>query len=133
VIDFSVVLLNETRRSKTAMKTARLILVLFILLGFSVAILAQEATQTGEELFKQNCSPCHPNGGNIFNKQKTLSKKDREANKINNAADIVRKMRNPGAFDFHPNQWSGMKVFDRKTLSDKDAEEIAKYVIATFN
>jgi cytochrome c6 len=115
------------------MKTAQFIIVLSILLGFSAGLFAQEASQTGEALFKQNCSPCHPNGGNIFNKQKTLFKKDREANKINNAADIVKKMRNPGAFDFHPNRWSGMKVFDRKTLSDRDAGEIATYIIETFN
>jgi mono/diheme cytochrome c family protein len=115
------------------MKKTRLVLVLFILLGLAAALYAQEAAQTGEQLFVKNCSPCHPNGGNILNNQKTLFRKDREANGIKTAADIVGKMRNPGAFDFHPNKWSGMKVFDEKTLSQEDAEKIAEYIVRTFN
>lgn len=114
------------------MKTARLFLALLILMGFAVALFAEEAQQTGEVLFKQNCSTCHPEGGNIFNKDKTLSEKDREMNNIKTADDIVKKMRNPGAFDFHPNQWSGMKIFDEKKLSDEDARKIAEYVIKRF-
>ncbi len=115
------------------MKTARLLLILSLLLGLAAALSAEEAQKTGEALFKQNCSPCHPDGGNILNKEKTLSKKDREMNNIRTADDIVKKMRNPGAFDFHPNQWSGMKIFDDKKLSDEDARNIAEYVLKTFN
>ena len=115
------------------MKTVRLFLALLMLVGFAVALSAEEAQQSGEALFKQNCSSCHPEGGNIFDRDKTLSKKDREMNNIKTADDIVKKMRNPGAFDFHPNQWSGMKIFDEKKLSDGDARKIAEYVIKTFN
>ncbi len=115
------------------MKAVRLFLALLMLSGFAVALFAAEAQQTGEALFKQNCSPCHPDGGNILNKNKTLSKKDREMNNIKTADDIVKKMRNPGAFDFHPNQWSGMKIFDEKKLPDEDARKIAEYVLKTFN
>jgi len=75
---------------------------------------------------------CHPKGGNIFKPQKTLFKKDREANNIKSAKDIVRKMRNPGIVATHPDEWSGMKLFDEKTISDKDALEIADYIIKTF-
>ncbi len=120
-------------RNGISMKTARLFLVLLVLLGFAVALFAGEAEQTGEALFKQNCSPCHPDGSNIFNKSKTLFKKDREMNNIKTADDIVKKMRNPGAFDFHPSQWSGMKVFDETKLSDRDARKIAEYILKTFN
>ncbi len=116
-----------------SMKAARLFMVLFLLLGFTAALFAEDAGQTGETLFRKNCSACHPDGGNIFNKQKTLSKKDREMNKIYTADDIVKKMRNPGAFDFHPNKWSGMKVFDEQKLSDTDAGKIAQYILRTFN
>ena len=115
------------------MKTARLILILLLLMGLAAALSAEEAQQTGEALFKHNCSPCHPDGGNIFNKDKTLSKKDREMNNIKTADDIVKKMRNPGAFDFHPNKWSGMKMFDEKKLPESDAIKIAEYIIKTFN
>jgi cytochrome c6 len=115
------------------MKTMRLLFVLLMLLGFVAAPFAEEADQTGEALFKKNCAPCHQDGGNILNKQKTLFKKDLEANKIYTAGDIVTKMRNPGAFDFHPNKWSNMTVFDDKKLSDEDARKIAEYIIKTFN
>ena len=77
----------------------------------------------GEALFKQHCSPCHADGGNIVNPQKTLHKKDREANGVKSVTDIVGKMRNPGP---------GMTKFDEKTLPDKDAQVIAEYVLKTF-
>ncbi len=115
------------------MKTALIFIVLSILSGFAGAPFAEEAQQTGEALFQQNCSPCHPDGGNIFSRDKTLSKKDREKNNIRTADDIVKKMRNPGAFDFHPNQWSGMKIFDEKKLPDADARKIAEYILKTYN
>ncbi len=84
---------------------------------------AKGAGKTGEALFKQNCSPCHADGGNIVNPQKTLHKKDREANGVKTASDIMGKMRNPGP---------GMTKFDENTISDKDAKEIANYILKTF-
>jgi cytochrome c6 len=80
--------------------------------------------KSGEALFKEHCTMCHADGGNIINPKKTLHKKDREANNILSEEDIVRVMRNPGP---------GMTAFDDKTISDKDAQEIAKHVIKTFN
>jgi cytochrome c6 len=117
-----------------SMKTARLLLVLLMLLGFAVALFAEEAEQTGEALFRQNCSSCHPDGGNILNKNKTLSKNDREMNNIKTADDIVKKRRNPESLDLsHPNHWCGMKVFDETKLSDRDLRKIAEYILKTFN
>ncbi len=78
----------------------------------------------GTELFKQHCFPCHPDGGNVINPQRTLHKKDREANGVKTATDIVDKMRNPGP---------GMTKFDEQTIPDADAREIAEYVAKTFN
>lgn len=77
----------------------------------------------GEGLFKQHCSICHPDGGNIINPQKTLHKKDREANNVKTAKDIINKMRNPGP---------GMTKFDETMISDKDAKQIAEYILETF-
>jgi cytochrome c6 len=114
-------------------KLMSLFLVLLLFFGFEVVLFAEDSGRTGEELFRQNCLPCHPDGGNIFNKQKTLFRKDREKSGIKTAEDIVEKMRNPGAFDFHPDKWSGMKIFDRQKLSDADAKEIADYIMKTFN
>jgi cytochrome c6 len=79
--------------------------------------------QAGGALFKQHCALCHANGGNIVNAQKTLHKKDREANGIKSATDIITTMRKPGP---------GMTKFDEKTVSNKEAHEIAEYILKTF-
>jgi cytochrome c6 len=73
--------------------------------------------------FEEHCAACHKDGGNIVNPKKTLSKKDREANGVKSAADIVKLMRNPGP---------GMTKFDEKTVPDKEAKAIANYVVKTF-
>jgi cytochrome c6 len=103
----------------------------FILLSIlAIAVLVSGTSSTasglenkGEELFKQHCSVCHPDGGNIVNPQQTLHKKVREANGVKTASDIVKKMRNPG---------QGMTQFDEKTIPDKYAKEIAGYILKTF-
>ncbi len=85
------------------------------------AIFAKESK--GEALFKQHCAVCHPDGGNIVNPQFTLHKKDRDAHGVKTAKDIIGKMRKPGP---------GMTMFDEKTIPNKDAKEIAEYVLKTF-
>jgi len=80
--------------------------------------------KTGEELFVQHCTVCHPAGGNIINPEKPLHRKSREANGIKTAEDIIATMRNPGP---------GMNKFDEKTISDQKARAIAEYVLKTFN
>lgn len=77
----------------------------------------------GEELFKKHCVVCHANGGNTVNPKKPLTRKEREANGIKTAQDVIRNMRNPGP---------GMTKFDEKTIPAKDAKAIADYVIKTF-
>ncbi len=84
----------------------------------------KEQVKKGESLFKQYCSSCHADGGNSVNPQKTLHKKDLEANGVKTASDITGKMRNPGP---------GMMQFDEKTITDKEAKEIAEYILTTFN
>jgi len=79
--------------------------------------------KSGEELFQQHCSVCHPDGGNTVDPQETLHKKDLDANKIKKPGDIVKKMRHPGP---------GMTQFDKKTVPDKDAKKIAEYILKTF-
>ncbi len=77
----------------------------------------------GKKEFEEHCAVCHKDGGNTINPAKTLSKKDRMANKVKSAADIVKLMRKPGP---------GMTPFDAKTISDKEAKAIAEYIIKTF-
>ncbi len=106
------------------MKRGVIVTVTVCALGAFAAVgLAAEAKGKGEALFKEKCAACHPGGGNVMNAKKTLKKKDLTANKIRNAADIVKYMRNPGP---------GMTKFDAKSLPDKDAKEIASYILKTF-
>lgn len=79
---------------------------------------------TGEQLFKQYCAACHPDGGNTVNPNKTIKAQDLAArSNITKPEDIVKVMRNPGP---------GMNKIDEATLSDKDARKIGEYVLATF-
>jgi cytochrome c6 len=87
---------------------------------------------SGEALFQQHCAACHPGGNNVLNPKKTLHKKDLEANNILTAQDIVNKIRNPGPAPTHPQEWAGMRSFDRKTIPDEDAIKIANYILETF-
>jgi cytochrome c6 len=104
------------------------IVMLLVLCGVSLLVLGMQETtgaagRSGEELFKEHCAVCHPDGGNIVNPKKTLHGKDLAANKVTSEDDIMRIMRNPGP---------GMLTFDKKTVSDRDARAIAKYVMSTF-
>lgn len=109
------------------MKTLRKIGVLVVSVGlvFPAAGLyaAEKKESKGAKLFQQNCAACHPDGGNIISPAFTLHKKDRDAHGVKTARNIVGKMRNPGP---------GMTRFDTKTISDKDAEEIAEYILKAF-
>ncbi len=84
---------------------------------------AEKKESAGAKLFEQHCAACHPKGGNIINPAFTLQKKSRDAHGVKTAKDIVGKMRKPGP---------GMTAFDAKTISDKDAMQIAEYIIKTF-
>lgn len=92
-------------------------------LALGAAGTAKESSKKGEALFKQHCTACHPDGGNIINPQKTLHRKSLEANNVKSAKDIINKMRNPGP---------GMTKFDEKMIPEKDAKEIAEYILKTF-
>lgn len=78
---------------------------------------------SGEELFKQHCAVCHPDGGNIIKPEHTLQKKSLEKHGIKDWKGIVKNMRKPG---------EGMTKFDAKTIPDKDAKAIADYILKTF-
>jgi cytochrome c6 len=84
---------------------------------------AQEPAGDGEALFKQYCSPCHPNGGNVSDPKRTLYVSVLRKKQITTPEDIVRIMRNP---------LSRMIRFDPATLSDREARAIAEYVLKTF-
>ena len=97
----------------------------FCLLAFSTSVHATQADKKirGGAEFKEHCAACHANGGNIIKADKTLSRRDREKHGIKTANDVIKIMRKPG---------KGMTVFDKKTLSDKEAKAIADYIMKTF-
>jgi len=78
----------------------------------------------GEVAFNKYCAACHPNGGNIIEPNKTLSKKHREKNGKKTVDSIIKMMRNPTG--------AGMAVFDVNSLPEKDAKMIAEYIVNTF-
>ena len=114
------------------MSLLSIVIISIFVCAFSLGAQDESAEHPGRQLFINNCSPCHPDGDNIINPQKTLRKKDLDANKITTAEDIVKKMRNPGPFPTHPQDWAGMKMFDQKAISDQDAYKIADYILKTF-
>ena len=119
------------------MYVLRIIRLSFLVISFALFFISfagsmAAAETAGESLFKEHCSACHPDGGNVVNPLKTLHKKDLEANNIKTAEDIVTKMRNPGPVPTHPQEWAGMKIFDRKKMSDENALQIAEYILKTF-
>ena len=109
------------------MKTLGKIGVLVVSAGLAIPAAglyaAEKKESAGAKLYEQHCASCHPGGGNIINAAFTLHKKDRDAHGVKTAKDIVGKMRNPGP---------GMTRFDANTISDKDANEIAGYILKTF-
>ena len=105
-------------------KTLMGIFIVLVICSTAMSVFAEkDSVKTGEAKFKALCSVCHPEGGNVMNPKKTLSKQDRDANNVKTADDIVARMRNPGP---------GMTKFDEKTVSNKDAHSIAEYILKTF-
>jgi cytochrome c6 len=108
------------------MKKALVVLILAVsLMLFGIACQAEKAAEEtpGKALFQQHCAACHPDGGNIINPDFPLHKAKLREHNITKPGDIVEKMRNPGP---------GMTKFDKNTVSDKDAEEIADYILKTY-
>jgi len=55
----------------------------------------QQQLRRGEELFKQFCAPCHPDGGNVSDPALTLRGSALRSHHITKPRDIVRIMRIP--------------------------------------
>jgi cytochrome c6 len=103
--------------------TVLLVSVLTVCCVGTITFAEKASKETGEAEFKEHCAVCHPDGGNIINPKKTLHKKDREANNVKTEADIIKNIRKPGP---------GMTAFDEKTLTDKEAKEVARFIIRAF-
>jgi cytochrome c6 len=83
----------------------------------------QSEAKRGEPLFRQLCSSCHPDGGNVTDPKNNLRRATLKAKRINKPEDIVAVMRKPGP---------RMIRFDSSTVSDADALAIADYILENF-
>ncbi|MEI8354869.1 MAG: c-type cytochrome [Deltaproteobacteria bacterium] len=99
------------------------LVLLFAATSISAAGSLEGKGPIGELEFKEYCAGCHPNGGNRRNPKKPLGKKSLEGGDIKTVQGIVAKIRNPGP---------GMTRFDKEAISDKEATEIAEYILKTF-
>jgi len=88
-----------------------------------ISATTKDKQMDGKALFQKHCAVCHPNGGNIINKNKPLSAKAMKANGVVGTKGIVAKMRNPGPL---------MNKFDEKTVSNQEATAIAEYIVKSF-
>lgn len=79
--------------------------------------------EAGRELYERHCSACHPNGGNIINRDKTLQYASLEASGLTDPQAFVAYLRSPGA---------GMPTFSAAALPDEKAMQIAWYTLETF-
>jgi cytochrome c6 len=108
---------------KTLTKIGVLVVSMCLVLPAAGLNAAEKNESKGAKLFQQHCAACHPDGGNIIKPAMTLHKKDMDVHGVKTADDIVGKMRNPGP---------GMTRFDTKSISDKDAKEIAQHILQAY-
>ena len=98
-----------------------------ILLAAAGTVSAQQKPleSSGERLFIENCSKCHPGGGNVINPAKSLQKPALEKSNLMTEAAIVRYLLNPGP---------GMPrlIHREHGLSEAQAGSIARYILGGF-
>jgi len=78
---------------------------------------------SGEKLFSLHCASCHPGGSNTTTPSKTLKTVDLQAGMITTPEDIIQKIRNPGP---------GMPRYTEAMIPEKEARQIARYILETF-
>jgi len=99
------------------------ILSFFILFFIQIQVSNANEIETGRKLFSLNCIACHKNGQNLIIPEKNLKKEALEANGMNTIDAIIYQVLNGK---------NGMPAFGGR-LSEKEIEEIAKYVLKQSN
>ena len=95
----------------------------FILFFIQIQVSNANEIETGRKLFSLNCIACHNNGQNLIIPEKNLKKEALEANGMNTIDAIIYQVLNGK---------NGMPAFGGR-LSEKEIEEIAKYVLKQSN
>ncbi|MRR05515.1 MAG: c-type cytochrome [Deltaproteobacteria bacterium] len=100
---------------------------LFLLATFLIILFPgcsdKQGSTSGEKLFNRHCASCHPGGSNTITPSKTLKTADLQAGMITSPEDIIQKMRTPGP---------GMPRFTKAMIPEKEALQIAQYILKTF-
>ena len=73
-------------------------------------------SKTGEEEFKENCSSCHPNGGNVIKPEDTL----KGSNTLKDFETFLSWIRKP----VQP-----MPTFSASQLSEEQARQLYDYIV----
>ena len=82
-----------------------------------------EQLENGEKIFNADCRICHVNGGNIIDSRFPL----RGSQRLAAVKTFLSFIRNPGM----PDGSSGaMPSFSESQISDKEAENLYKYIIS---
>ena len=97
----------------------KLLLPIITLFTVFIPIEIVKATETGEVLFKNNCSVCHLGGNNIIIPEKNLKHETLEANGMNSKSAISYQIINGK---------NGMPAFGGR-LKESEIEKIAYYVL----
>lgn len=85
---------------------------------------ADPRLELGKQVFEEHCASCHAKGGNRWNRDKTLSKKDMAANNVRTVEDVIGLIRKSGPL---------MPIFGPVRITSEEADAVAYYVLETFN
>jgi cytochrome c6 len=109
------------------MKSLLIALFLFPLsiIAFAYAQTGSDITE-GKRLFLKHCAICHPNGLNVVNPEKTLSKRDLDKNGLRSIDSLVRYMMNPG-------QGMPKLVHENQEITKEQAKGVAVYILDELN
>lgn len=81
---------------------------------------SQKQVSAGEAVFQQNCSVCHPDGGNLIKPDKPI----KGSTKLKNLKTFIGYIRSP---------YSPMPAFPASKISDQKAQELYDYIVKDLN
>jgi cytochrome c6 len=93
-----------------------------VLISVATGLATEVKAGRGENLFREKCAVCHPDGNNSIN-DKTLKQKDLVKANLNSSDAFIKYLRTNN---------SPMPKFDKKELPDLDARELTGYILKTF-
>jgi hypothetical protein len=100
---------------KLCTKSAIIMAVIFLVTSMGIGQDKQK-DKTGREAFQTNCSPCHPDGGNVVKPGKPM----KDSKKLANFKTFLAWIRNPV---------QTMPTFPPSQITDEQAREMYDYIL----